>query len=114
MNLKTYLLHQKEEIEKYKWIESQKAGRDLGEQAVHDWIAKFASKYREEYEFIFSELIKETVNYSKDDLKKKFPEVSDELWEHIFTEVIKKFTEVWTKNIVETKNIKKKKHLEEI
>jgi hypothetical protein len=30
---------QQEEINKYKWIESEKAGRDIGwEQAAHEWM----------------------------------------------------------------------------
>jgi hypothetical protein len=28
------------EAEKHKWIESEKAGRDLGEAAIHDWSRK--------------------------------------------------------------------------
>ena len=29
-----------EEIQKYKWIESEKAGRDLGEAAIEDWNSR--------------------------------------------------------------------------
>ena len=44
-----FMLIQKEKIEKYKWVESEKAGRDLGQQAVVDWIRKYAKKYAEEW-----------------------------------------------------------------
>jgi hypothetical protein len=38
---------EKEEIMKHKWIESQKAGRDIGfERALTDWIIKHRSKWR--------------------------------------------------------------------
>jgi len=38
---------EKEEIMKHKWIESQKAGHDIGfEQALTDWIIKHRSKWR--------------------------------------------------------------------
>jgi hypothetical protein len=38
---------EKEEILKHKWIESEKAGRDIGfEQALTDWIVKHRSKWR--------------------------------------------------------------------
>jgi hypothetical protein len=114
MNLKTFLLHQKEEIEKYKWIESQKAGKDLGEQAIMEWVAKFAEKYRKEYEFIFNQLVEETAHRCKEDLKKKLPGVSDELWDYIFKEIIKKFTELWVIEIATANSEIKKKHLEEI
>ena len=38
---------EREEILKHKWIESQKAGRDIGfEAALTDWIVKHRSKWR--------------------------------------------------------------------
>lgn len=38
---------EREEILKHKWIESQKAGRDIGfEQALTDWILKHRGKWR--------------------------------------------------------------------
>lgn len=48
--MKKFLDAQREEIERYKWIESEKAGRDLGEAAARDWVAKYAKVFREEYE----------------------------------------------------------------
>jgi hypothetical protein len=36
-----------EEILKHKWIESEKAGYDLGDQAVWDWVKKYAQEFRE-------------------------------------------------------------------
>ncbi len=37
-----------EEMKKHKWIESEKAGRDLGRSAIQDWIKKYAVIFREE------------------------------------------------------------------
>ena len=38
---------EREEIMKHKWIESEKAGRDIGfERALTDWIIKHRSKWR--------------------------------------------------------------------
>ena len=38
---------EREEILKHKWIESEKAGRDVGfEQALTDWIVRHRSKWR--------------------------------------------------------------------
>ena len=35
-----------EEINKHKWIESEKTGRDIGfEQACRDWISTYSQKY---------------------------------------------------------------------
>jgi len=38
---------EKEEIMKHKWIESEKAGHDIGfEKALTDWIVKHRTKWR--------------------------------------------------------------------
>jgi hypothetical protein len=38
---------EREEILKHKWIESEKAGRDIGfERALTDWIVKHRAKWR--------------------------------------------------------------------
>ena len=38
---------EREEILKHKWIESEKAGMDIGfERALTDWILKYRSKWR--------------------------------------------------------------------
>ena len=41
-------LAEREEILKHKWIESEKAGKDIGfEKALLDWIVKHRSHWRE-------------------------------------------------------------------
>ena len=49
MDVKKYLRLQDREIEKHKWIESEKAGRDLGTDAVLDWIRKYADLFSDHY-----------------------------------------------------------------
>jgi hypothetical protein len=49
MDLKRYLETQNSEIQRHKWIESEKAGKDLGVDAVIDWIKKYADAFSEEY-----------------------------------------------------------------
>jgi hypothetical protein len=39
-----------QEILKHKWIESEKAGKDLGNQAIFDWIRKYAADFRQYWE----------------------------------------------------------------
>jgi hypothetical protein len=40
-------LAEREEILRHKWIESEKAGKDIGfERALLDWIIKFRSEWR--------------------------------------------------------------------
>lgn len=47
MSMREYNEAQVEEIKRHKWIESEKAGYDLGEQAVRDWILKYAKQFRD-------------------------------------------------------------------
>ena len=35
-----------QEMERYKWIESEKAGRDLGEECLLDWIKRHGASFR--------------------------------------------------------------------
>ena len=48
MELKQYLDLQRREIERHKWIESEKAGRDLGMDAAIDWILKYADIFSDQ------------------------------------------------------------------
>jgi len=48
--LREHNAKQIEEIQKYKWIESEKAGYDIGElKAAVDWIVKYAKEFRENW-----------------------------------------------------------------
>ncbi len=48
--LREYNAKQIEEIQKYKWIESEKVGYDIGElKAAVDWIRQYSSAFREAY-----------------------------------------------------------------
>lgn len=43
--MEAYLAIQREEIERHKWIESEKRRHDLGCQAMSDWICRFSEKF---------------------------------------------------------------------
>jgi len=45
-----FLKDEKSEMERYKWIESEKAGKDLGQPIMIDWIKKYAASYRDWWE----------------------------------------------------------------
>ena len=50
MNTKEINQLQLEEIDKYKWIESEKVGHDLGDKAIVEWISKNAKSLRSRIE----------------------------------------------------------------
>jgi hypothetical protein len=45
MTYAEYLMLQREAMLRHKWIESEKAGRDLGQDALFDWIEKHAAAF---------------------------------------------------------------------
>lgn len=47
--LKKFLEAQCAEIQKHKWIESERVGHDLGCNAIQEWIKKYAKLFRDEY-----------------------------------------------------------------
>ena len=51
-DLRSYNEMQLREIERHKWIESEKEGRDLGEDAAFDWVRRYAASFRATYESI--------------------------------------------------------------
>ena len=44
---KKFMEAQIEEINKFKWIESEKHGYDLGTSAVNEWISRYAKIFRD-------------------------------------------------------------------
>ncbi len=44
-----FLQEQANEIQRYKWIESEKVGYDLGQKAEIDWIKKYAAVFRDSW-----------------------------------------------------------------
>ena len=47
--LSKYLNKEKEEIDKAKWCEGEKIGKDPGQEFVKEWIDKCAKKFRKSY-----------------------------------------------------------------
>ena len=50
MNLKQYNQAQIHAINIYKWIESERAGYDLGEKSIIQWIKLNGKQFREQWE----------------------------------------------------------------
>jgi inorganic pyrophosphatase len=49
--LKTFLLAQIDEINRYKWIEREKKCRDIGfQQAALEWISEFSADFKDKWE----------------------------------------------------------------
>jgi len=44
-----YLNAQMDEIKKHRWIESEKAGEDLGQSAILDWVNKYLDSFNRKW-----------------------------------------------------------------
>jgi len=55
-----------EEIKKFKWIESEKAKRDLTGIAEEDWIRKYAEKFRDQIERKYGPVTQEKRKFAED------------------------------------------------
>ena len=78
--LTKFLEAQKKAIELYKWVQSEKAGHDLGREAVLDWCKYEARAFRKNY-------VKKDLEIAKEKLsnidKVKDPELLKECLERI-------------------------------
>lgn len=96
MDMKSYCRCQVEEAKKYKWIQSQKAGKDLGDAAVIEWVKKFAADFREDYNAAYKLMIEHVKVETIKELKKNNMNVDDQLVENIVNVSIDKFIDRWT------------------
>lgn len=83
---KRYLQRQMEEALRHKWIESEKAGRDLGEAAIQDWVSKYAKKFRRYWERADLEEVKKgmkELNKKSDKDRKAFMEHMGDLIDEV-------------------------------
>ena len=110
MDPKKYCINQVELIKQFKWVESQKAGRDLGEEAVRKWISENAENYREEYKECLEEISKIIKDSIKSD-KKLTENICDDCLNKLTKSIVEKFTEVWT---IEVAKENHNPHLEEL
>ncbi len=110
MDMKNICRNQIEEAKKHKWIMGQQLGYDPGEKAVEDWVTKYAKKYRDEYKSCFNLLITKVFIKVKEEIKIKYPNLSDNDIIYLEKLIIDEFTMVWMKECV----INDDEHLEEI
>jgi len=54
-----FLIDEVEEMKKHAWIESEKAGHDVGAEAMRDWVTKYAAQFREDWEKAHGKVIED-------------------------------------------------------
>lgn len=110
MDIKRICENQRKEIEKYKWIKGQEVRYDPGMAAAVEWVEKYASEYRKEYEEFFQSYVKEVAERTISDITKIHNDMTQMDLEPIIRIIIEKFTEIWAIDMATSK----KKHLDEI
>lgn len=96
MDMKSFCLYQVEEAKKYKWIQSQRAGRDLGEAAIREWVSKYAAQFRNDYNKEYFTLIYSVVDDVQKKLQNSGIQIEKDKLRFIVKNTIDSFTEKWT------------------
>lgn len=111
MDHKKICLNQVEEMKRHRWIESQKAGHDVGEDAFADWVRNYASDYRSEYEETYEEMIERVTEEVRCEVQRSLPFADESIVRFLTKLIVDKFTELWTVEIAKDNH---NKHIEEI
>lgn len=114
MDQKCYCLNQKRLIERAKWLEGERLGKDPGPDFVRSWVDKYAAEYRKRYCEEYEALARKVAAVCRCKLEGIAPGVSPELWDVVFKTVIDEFTKIWMLELVEEESEDRKRHLEEI
>lgn len=104
MDMKTFCKRQVEEALRYKWIQSQKVGRDLGDAAIHEWVKKFAAQFRKDYNQTYISMVEAVAIATIKELSKNNIQVDEKLVQIIVKISIDKFTEKWTVDMCKEDN----------
>jgi hypothetical protein len=95
MDMKTLMRNQLQEALKHKWFKGVEIGRDPGEEAVGEWIDKYAVIYRKEYDDCFDLLVKTTLDKSITRLQETYPGCDNEILARITKIILEEFTGIW-------------------
>lgn len=111
MDHKRICLNQVEEMRRHRWIESQKAGHDVGEKAFSDWVNNYAKLYRSEYEETYEEMIERVTKEVRCEVQRSLPFATEDIVKFLTKLILDKFTELWVLEIAKDDH---NKHIEEI
>jgi len=111
MDYKTYCLNQAAAAQRYKSLKDTHTGEDLGQDAIVEWVEKYAKEYRENYERAYQNIIKRVTYKAKRILKQKAPSITDNDLETLAKIVVDQFTDIWT---IEMSNEEHNDHIDEI
>ena len=111
MDMKTLMRNQIQEALKHKWFKGVEIGRDPGEEAVGEWIDKYAVTYRKEYDECFAALLTATLEKSLPRVQEIFPDCSKETLTAMARVILEEFTRFWFLEMAKTDH---NNHIEEI
>lgn len=110
MDLKTYIRNQVIEAQRFKWNKGVQMGHDPGEQAIEEWILRYAENYKQSYEACYKRVVDKVFKTSVEKLKKLHDDLREEEINQLVQEVISDFTKQWTMEMANERN----GHTEEI
>jgi hypothetical protein len=111
MDMKTLMRNQIQEALKHKWFKGVEIGRDPGQEAVGEWIDKYAVTYRKEYDECFAELLTATLEKSLPKVREMIPGCSKEALAETARIILEEFTRIWFLEMAKSNH---NNHIEEI
>ena len=111
MDYKKYCQNQVDAAKRYKSLKDAHDGEDLSQDAIIEWVEKYAQEYREKYEEAYECIIKRVTSKAKRILKEKAPNIDDNELEILAKIVVDQFTDIWT---IEMTDDDHDDHIEEI
>jgi len=111
MDMKNFLSNQIRAALEYKWCKGVSLGRDPGSDAVSEWIATYAEKYRKEYDDCLDVLIDASLNEMEKRIKAKGCTCERKKLRQCCRIAVEEFTHVW---FLEMAKPNHDKHVEEI
>ena len=112
MDMKTLMRNQLQEALKHKWFRGVEIGRDPGEEAVGEWIDKYAVTYRKEYDECFDRSgSKPRWRNSLPKLQETYPGCSEETLAKMVKIVLEEFTRIW---FLEMSKKERNHHVDEV
>jgi hypothetical protein len=111
MDMKTLMRNQLQEALKHKWFRGVEIGRDPGEEAVGEWIDKYAVTYRREYDECFEVLVTATLEKSLPKLREAYPGCGEDILAKMVKIVLEEFTKIW---FMEMARKERNNHVDEV
>jgi hypothetical protein len=111
MDYKKYCQNQADAAKRYRSTMNPDNSEELNQDAIIEWVEKYAKEYRENYEKAYECIIHRVTSKAKRLIKEKLPNIGDNELETMAKIILDQFTDIWT---IEMSKDDHDEHIEEI